>query len=266
MLLRTLRSLTAVLALALALVRPAAAVDWTDIWWNPAESGWGVNFVQSHNFMFATFFIYGPGTGPTNGPPTWVTANMTQDANGVWSGPLYATTGTYYGAPWAGVQQQQVGTATFTPSSSVTGTLTYNVGTTNVAKSIQRQTLTTIPLGGNYSGAVLSIFSNCNDPNNNGAQTSYSNLTATQTISTGTLQLDFDSDLGKCTMAGSYQQNGSLYSIPNAAYSCYSTPLTAQVTEVKATSQGIEGRWTSNVGSKYPGCIENGYFSLLFIY
>ena len=24
------------------------------------ESGWGVNFVQSDNFIFATFFIYGP--------------------------------------------------------------------------------------------------------------------------------------------------------------------------------------------------------------
>jgi hypothetical protein len=261
MLLRTFRSLAAFLLLALAVVRPAAAIDWTDIWWNPAEAGWGVNLVQSNNFMFATFFIYGQ-----NNTPTWVTANLTVDTNGVWSGPLYSTTGTYYGAPWSGVQQQQVGTATFTPTSSFTGTLTYNVGTTNVAKAIQRQTLTTIPLGGHYSGAVLSTFSNCNNSNNNGAQTSYANLTVTQTISTQSLQFDFDSDFGQCTLVGTAQQNGVLYSIANAAYSCYSGTLSAQVSEVKSTSQGIEGRWTSNVGSAFPGCTENAYFTLLFIY
>jgi len=257
-----LRTLAVAFVVSLALVRPAAAVDWTDLWWNPNESGWGVNFVQSNNFMFATFFIYG-----ANNQPTWVTANMTQDVNGVWSGPLYQTTGTFYGSPWNPGQQTttQVGSATFSPSSSVTGTLTYNVGGTNVAKSIQRQTLTTIPLGGHYSGAMLSTFSNCNNANNNGSQTSYANLTVTQTVGS-TLQLDFDSDFGKCTIVGNYNQNGSLYSIINAAYSCYSSSLTAQLSEVKSTSQGIEGRWTSNVSSAYAGCVENAYFSFLFIY
>jgi hypothetical protein len=260
MLLRSFRSLTAALLVALALVRPAFAVDWTDIWWNPAEAGWGVNLVQSNNFIFATFFIY----GPNNNAPTWVTANMTVDNNGVWSGPLYQTSGTYYGAPWTGVQQQQVGTATFTPTSSVTGTLTYNVNNVNVSKAIQRQTLTTIPLGGHYSGALLVTRSNCNDTSNNGA-TSYANLVVTQNVG-GTLQLDFDSDFGTCTLVGTYVQNGTLYSIPNAAYSCYGKALTAQVSQVKSTSQGAEGLWTSNVGSAFPGCQETAYFSQLFIY
>ena len=257
-----LRSLGAALLFSLALVRPAAAVDYTDLWWNPNEAGWGVNFVQSNNFMFATFFIYGG-----DNKPTWVTANMTLATNGVWSGPLYQTTGTFYGNPWITGQQTttQVGSATFTPTGSFTGVLTYNVGGTNVAKSFQRQTLTTIPLGGNYSGAVLSTFSNCNDPNANGAQTSYANLTVTQNVGS-TLQLDFDSDFGKCTIVGNYQQNGSLYSVPNAAYSCYSRSLTAQLSQVKSTAQGIEGTWTANVGSAYPGCVETAYFSLLFIF
>ena len=34
----------------------AAAVDYTDIWYIPAEAGWGVNVVQSDAFMFITFF------------------------------------------------------------------------------------------------------------------------------------------------------------------------------------------------------------------
>ena len=90
---------------------------------------------------------------------------MTVDANGIWSGPVYLTTGTYFGAPWntANDTATTVGTVTFSPNTAFTGTFTYNVNNVNVAKTIQRQTLTTIPLGGTYSGAYLSVFSNCND-------------------------------------------------------------------------------------------------------
>jgi hypothetical protein len=38
----------------------ARAVDYTDLWWVPAESGWGVNLVQSDTVLFVTFIIYGP--------------------------------------------------------------------------------------------------------------------------------------------------------------------------------------------------------------
>ena len=54
-----IRRLAAVLLVSLALVRPAAAVDYTDIWFLPSEGGWGVNLVQSNQFIFATFFVYG---------------------------------------------------------------------------------------------------------------------------------------------------------------------------------------------------------------
>ena len=89
-----IRRLAAVLLVSLALVRPAAAVDYTDIWFLPSEGGWGVNLVQSNQFIFATFFIYGP-----NNQPTWYTAQLTRQTNGTWTGPVYATTGTYFGNP-----------------------------------------------------------------------------------------------------------------------------------------------------------------------
>ena len=61
----------------------AAAIDFTDIWFLAAESGWGVNVVQSDNFLFVTFFIYG-----ADGTPTWYTAQLTLDASGNYNGPL----------------------------------------------------------------------------------------------------------------------------------------------------------------------------------
>ena len=257
-LLSLVRSLAAALLISLTLVRPAAAVDWTDIWWNSLESGWGVNFVQADNFVFATFFVYGP-----NNQPIWYTGNMSVNSNGVWSGPLYLTTGTYYGVPWVQRTATQVGTVTFTPANSYSGTLTYNVGAVTVTKQIARQPLKTIPAAGDYSGAVLSIYSNCTDPNGNGPLDYFAYLTVTQTTG-GPLQFAFTfSDIGPFTIAGTYIQDGQLYRIPNASYTSDPFVFTAQVSEVKVTSQGIEGRWTAPVNAAFPGCVENAFFSFL---
>ena len=35
-----------------------AAANYTALWWNPAESGWGVNFNHQGNILFGTLFTY----------------------------------------------------------------------------------------------------------------------------------------------------------------------------------------------------------------
>jgi hypothetical protein len=252
-----LRALFVALMLSLAIVRPAAAIDFTDLWYAFGENAWGVNFVQADGFIFASFFIYGPDQ-----QPTWYTGELRQDANGVWSGPLLRSTGSYFGGPWNEGQTTRtpVGTVTFTPSSSFTGTLTYNVFTVIVTKQITRLTLTTIPLGATYFGGGVSIVSNCNDPANNGTFRYYTVITATQ-IAGGPLTLDFNFDGGgACRLTGTYVQNGQLYRIPNAAYSCNDTFFAGAtvVSQVKATAQGIEGQWNALVGG---GCEEAAFFS-----
>ena len=74
-----------------------------------------------------------------------------------------------------------------------------------------------------------------------------------------------DNSDGPFRIVGIYTQNGQLYRVPNAAYTVGTFNFTAQVSEVKVTSQGIEGRWTAPVGAAFAGCIENAYFSQLFI-
>jgi hypothetical protein len=255
-----LRRLAALLLVSFALVRPAAAVDYTDIWWNPNEGGWGVNFVQSNQFIFATFFIYGPGN-----QPFWYTAHLTLQSNGTWTGPVYQTQGTYFANPWntGNNSTTQVGTATFTPTSAITGTLAYNVNATSVTKSIQRQSLTPIPLGGTYRGAYQSVFTNCDNAGDNGPITYDSTWTVTQTQG-GMMTFSVESN-DPFTMSGSYAQTGTLFSMLGATYNLAGKSMTATVTEIKATSQGLEGRWVANVGAAYPGCVENGYFSLLYL-
>src|ERR1700676_3460563 len=131
--------------LLLAAAGRAGAVDFTDIWYNPAENGWGVNVVQSDAFIFLTFFIYG-----ADGKPTWYTGQVTLDASGNYNGGLYATTGTYYISPWAGGSPPvAVGTVSFQPTGPYTAKLIYTVtGVGTVTKTIQRQTLTAIGVGG----------------------------------------------------------------------------------------------------------------------
>ena len=143
--LRTL--LAATLAGALMQSLPARADDYTDIWWaGPAEDGWGVNLIQSQDFIFATFFVYGPAPAKT---PIWYAGNLTRSGNR-FTGGVYQTMGTGIGAPWNPADHPtnppQVGTATFTPTSTTTGTLVYNVNAAMESKSIVRQTLTPIAL------------------------------------------------------------------------------------------------------------------------
>jgi hypothetical protein len=83
-------------ALVAAASLHAAAGEYTDLWWNPQESGWGANIVQQGETAFVTLFVYGP-----DGEPTWYVAPAARtfafDASGrpALRGTLYRTKG-----PW----------------------------------------------------------------------------------------------------------------------------------------------------------------------
>ena len=243
------------------------AADYTDLWWNPLESGWGVNVIQSETFMFLTFFIYGQDR-----KPTWYTADLSLDATGAYGGGLYLTTGTYYALPWNNgdaAPAQRVGSASFRPSSTnaYQATLTYVVdGVGTVAKAVERQTLTTITLGGGYTGGMSATQSGCSNSSSNGAYQNIYDLTVTQTTG-GSVTLMFAYPTYACTMSGTLVQHGGQYTIEGASYSCTQNnqtvfSVTANLFEVKATAQGIEGRWSSAVGS---GCEENARFSAVLL-
>jgi hypothetical protein len=243
----------------------AGAVDYTDIYYIPAESGWGVNVVQSgtdFNFMFVTFFIYGP-----DNKPTWYTAQLTRDASGNFNGSLYATTGTFYTMPWktSDLTAPVVGTASFQPTSAYTAKLIYTVTTPaalagTVTKLIQRQSLTSIAIGGTYVGGQSGAYSGCNSSSNNGGYTDFFNLQVNQsTNGSVTFTFTYSGSL-TCTMSGTLTQFGQLYTMPTTAYTCSDGLNTnASMTEIKATGLGLEGRLAAPaVGG---GCREDATFS-----
>ena len=63
-------------------------IDYSDLWWNPAESGWGVGLTQEHETIFAVMFSY-----DDIDTPLWhVASNCKMDGNRC-SGDLYQVTG-----------------------------------------------------------------------------------------------------------------------------------------------------------------------------
>jgi len=237
---------------------PAGAQDYTDLWWNPNEPGWGVNVVQSNTFMFVTFFIYG-----ADKKPTWYTANLTWDGS-KYTGPLFLTNGTYWPNQWnAGDRTtSQVGSATFTPSSlnAYQATLSYNASGLSATKSIERQPLTAPALGGSYIGGQAGSYASCSNSGDNGPYIDSYTLTVTQ--STSNLSFAFVYDSGAtCTLSGSYQINGQLVRMPGATYVCtgnLSINTNAVIYEIRQTGQGIEGRFDATLSN---ACRESASFS-----
>jgi hypothetical protein len=261
--------LAATLAVAASFSLAARANDYTDIWWaGEVESGWGVNFVQNENIVFATFYIY-----DVNKQPTWYSAAMTSTGSGGYVGPLYQTSGSFFGNAWNPAEHPGatlVGSATFTPSTATTGALSYTVnnvpgkGTIVVNKQIVRYAFQSILLGGNYSGVLSSTTSQCSKSSDNGTVISDIDPQVTQ-LTDGTLQIivPFTGSSGSsCTLSGMAVQEGQLYRVPAASYTCNFNNIntTATLYEIKATSLGIEGRWyAASVG----GCQLDASFSAL---
>jgi hypothetical protein len=90
------------------------AANYTDLWWNPAESGWGINLTHQGDTIFAAWYTYG-----TDGTALFLVASLLKTAAGTYTGDLYRATG-----PVGAIHASAVGTATldFTNGNSATFT------------------------------------------------------------------------------------------------------------------------------------------------
>ena len=122
----------------------AQATNYQDLWWAApagAESGWGVNFTQQGDTIFATWFTY-----DTDGSPLWLSATANKSSAGVFTGTLYRTTGPAFNAlPFSPSQvvATPVGTLTLSFASGDTATFAYVVNGVSQSKTITRQVFRT---------------------------------------------------------------------------------------------------------------------------
>jgi hypothetical protein len=107
------------------------------LFYNPAESGWGVALTQQTNIVFVTIYTY-----DANGTPIWYVASNCAVAGEGCSGKLYRVTGgESITAIWEGIDSPavEVGTITLTFSDSDTGTMSFDIDGVSGSKEITRQ-------------------------------------------------------------------------------------------------------------------------------
>lgn len=117
---------------------PAPLEDYTGMWFNPDEPGWGVSIVQNAaNRVFATWY-----THDANNQPMWIVL-----PEGVWrtavafEGALYRATGSAFDRPYdrAKFSVAGVGTGRIEFGHGDSATVTFTMDGKTVTKSIRRQ-------------------------------------------------------------------------------------------------------------------------------
>jgi hypothetical protein len=175
-----------------------------------------LNVILQNNVAFATFFLYDNARNPV-----WYTAQLTDQGGFVLAGPLYATTGPWFGGPFnsSTVTIRQAGTASLTLQNLNQAAFTYSVDGVAVSKTLQRQTWTNEDYSGAYAGGYSIRATGCSPSSFNGVTEIAGFLTVTQT---GTaFSMSSSSNLGTCTFSGTYSQTGKLGQV-QGTYSCSS--------------------------------------------
>ena len=237
---RVLRSFAVFLAFGVCTAQAStSSSDITDMWWNPGESGWGVNVVLQRDVAFLTFFVY-----DTMGNPVWYTsdARLATSGDAVWSGKLYATNGPWFGGPFpaGNLHVRQAGSVAFTLSALDAAALTYTVDGITVTKNLQRQTWTNEDYSGDYLGGYSISNTNCAPANANGIEEVGGLLTVAQNGSA--ISITATTSVAICTFGGTYSQTGKLGQV-DGSYSCTSgVQGSFALVEMTPTISGFSGR------------------------
>jgi hypothetical protein len=258
---------TAFVAVSLALTSaapPASAssfsTDNSDLWWNPAESGWGLQLIQRADIIFVTLYLYN-----TNGQPTWYAAVLNYNSPMNWTGDLMQMSGPWFGTqPFnpAAVGVNKVGSLSFIPTSVTDGMLSYSINGVSVSKHIERMTLRYDDYSGNYIGMLAYAAEGCPNPGDRGLFNNRIDFSIAQSGATLSMISQQQGTVAVCSATGAYGQDGQFGNTTQVTGSCTDGSGAGGVTsyyQMNVTPSGITMNFTapsSNLGSK--GCTLNG--------
>ena len=121
--------------------------NYQDLWWNPNESGWGINLSHQSDIIFATLFTYdaaGKGMWLILSRGDKIASPPDRPNTKVFAGAIYRTTGPKFDAvPFTAIgpaNLTQVGNMRLEFADGNTAKLIYDVNGISVTKDIQRQT------------------------------------------------------------------------------------------------------------------------------
>jgi len=222
------------------------STNYSDLWWNPDEPGWGLNVSQQADVLFVTTFVYN-----AQGQPVWYAGTLTyvgEDITGsrTWSGDLYSTNGSPFLSPYDPRMfvTHKVGVANFASNANDTAIFQFVQPMSVATKTVQRQTLVSNNLAGSYLGATSDVSVKCLNPANNGRRTDdVGAIAITHTGSAVTIKTP------GCSYGGSYFQFGQVGSV-SGKYTCDNGaegPI--NIYDVRVEQSGLIARYTGTSGS-----------------
>ncbi len=275
----TIYSLALIGALLLPPLAHAGKTDYTDVWWNSQQSGWGMNLARQDNSIYATLHAY-----DSNGTPLWYVAYLDEQNDNSFAGNIYSFTSTQTNAPLSPSQAKPAlqGTLAFVPFSASEGLIRYNINGQQGEQPVKRFSLlsqpfpTSNPITGTndweYSHVLFnshhSISGSC--PQLFGFQPPADNITLKITPSTDPTApfvqialrvsvkiLSFGRTLDtkyRCTVTGHLTSDGRLSKIDDATYSCADEQngqtmftLPTKVADIHLSSSQLDGHWDAEI-------------------
>jgi hypothetical protein len=112
------------------------AVDYTDLWWNANESGWGLSITQQFSTLFAAWFTY-----DAQGKAIWyVVPNCPVSGTGCTGAIYQVTAGEPLTTAWNGTNSPTVvGSMTLAFTDAARGTMTYTLNGVTGSRLIARE-------------------------------------------------------------------------------------------------------------------------------
>jgi len=223
-----------------------SSIDVSDLWWNPSESGWGLNLAQQGDTAFATLFVYG-----SDGLAHWYSASSLRrggsGASLVFSGTLQESTGPAQPGTFdaSKVVRRDVGSMQLVTSGDNAAQLTYSVNGVTVQKSVQRLTTKAANASGEYVG--FRSATGCGtgtDPLSNNA----ASLRVLQSPSQFTLISTVLNET--CTYVGTPDQRGRITGV-KGTFSCsgQTPPGQFEITSMNVTYQGFVAHLTTRTSA-----------------
>ena len=254
------RAVCALLVALSLLAAPSYAtsfsVDQSDLYYIPAESGWGIQLVQRGSVIFATMFVYGP-----TGAPTWYVATLHSADGLTWTGDLLATTGTYFALPFnpSNFAFAKVGTMTWAPDSTATGTLSYDVNGTPVVKHVTRQTLVFDDYNGTFLGGIHFTATGCINPADNTPPSEVPLATITVTQSGQSITIAISIVGVAVTITGTLTQDGQFGTVVGTYSATGGEIGNATVSQLNVQTNALSA--TFSLQSTNIGCLDTGYIA-----
>ena len=245
----------------------ALTPDPTGLWFDPAESGWGLGLAQQGDTVFATLFVY----DDAHRPAWYVASSMKDDgretfvaAPPVFVGTLFRTSGPAFSGAFdpKAVSSVPVGTIsiTYSDASGTRLALQYTIDGVQVSKTVQRQTWgdNAQNLAGRYSGGLVittAATAACPGVNFTPPSGVPFGISIASGPLAGELRLTWGTGIDTlCSIDGTYTQQGQLAAV-SGTLGCapigFTLPrdISAQVTQLVGNANGFSGAVSLQQGS-----------------